>query len=276
MTGSNETVATFAIGDQNSESSQDSAPYSLTLQSGEFAFSSCRGVRYKEVNEDRILIVPKFSLFSIIDGMGGPGDGEKASEIFVEEFSRIYAPTVTEMRNIQEDVSHRIQLECMTAHSGICFVNFWIDEDILNLCHVGDVKMLLVDGKGEIKFETKDHSLVNSWIDAGYISSEEAINHPQRHIITRALTGNEIPEMEVHQMSWAPGDRIVVATDGLWDNFTATEVLSIIQGLSPKEGVSSLMKKSCTKMFHLHSEKWDGVLLPKPDNISILIGDITL
>lgn len=272
--GTNKFDEPFIISNSQSRDNREDYSLSTQLDKSKFAFSSFKGIGYKEINEDRVLGIPQLSLFAVIDGMGGPGDGGKASEIFAEELLEITTASFDEIMDIQEKVAARIQQECITAHSGICYVVFWIEGDILNIGHIGDVKLILLNSNFHIKFESRDHSLVNSWIDAGYISQDEALNHPQRHIITRALTGNEIPEIEIHQVPFNTGDRLVVGTDGLWDNFTIEEIISEIRNLSPDNSVNHLTRKSCLKMDQLHTDQWEGVQLPKPDNISILIGDL--
>ena len=115
--------------------------------------------------------------------------------------------------------------------------------------------------------------MLNAWVDQGYLSAEEAHSHPQRHVITKAVTGNEISAPDSQEISFTPQDRIIVATDGLWDNFHVEEVIEMLQGLSPQTGVSHLLQKATTKMKKKSLGHWEGPLVPKPDNISILIGD---
>ncbi|MBF0279213.1 MAG: serine/threonine-protein phosphatase [SAR324 cluster bacterium] len=274
--GSGPSTRTYVIGHSSDENDSLEDPFLIDLPHGQFAINSKRGIGYKKVNEDRVIVLPQFQFFSVIDGMGGPGDGEKASEILTDELSRMPSPNLAEIMHVEERVAARIQSECHTPESGVCFVMFWVKNSTLNICHVGDVKLALLDKDQKIKLETRDHTMLNAWIDQGYLSPEEALFHPQRHIITKALTGNEIPKPEMQQIALNYGDRLIVATDGLWDNFTIAEIIDMLSGSSPQEDTKMLMEKSLEKMQRPRSDNWEGSLLPKPDNISILIGDLTI
>ncbi len=262
------------IGQPSTERHESPTPFSVKLPNGMFAAASSRGTGYKSVNEDRLVILPQFPLFSVIGGMGGPGDGAKAAEILAEELIAIQPPFLSSFSNIQNRVTDRIQKECITPNSGACYLICWVEKSLLHICYLGDVKLILLDKTQGIKWESRDHSLINSWIDTGYLSPEEALHHPQRHIITKALTGNDTPEPDSHQISFDTGDRMIAATDGLWDNFTIDEILEMTKSSSPQGSTSLLMEKTITKMQQSHTTNWDGILLPKPDNISILIGDL--
>ena len=69
--------------------------------------------------------------------------------------------------------------------------------------------------EGRLELVTKDHSVVQELIDAGYISDESAATHPQRHIITRALGVGPRPEADVVLLPVVPGERFLACSDGL-------------------------------------------------------------
>ncbi|MBF0287724.1 MAG: hypothetical protein HQM14_07880 [SAR324 cluster bacterium] len=264
------------IGQSSTETDESPKVFSVRLSTGMFAAASSRGTKYKNVNEDRLVILPQLPLFAVIDGMGGPGDGAKAADILTEELMTIQHPSLNSLMSIQEQVTSRIKQECMTSNSGVCYLICWMENSLLHIYYLGDVKLTLFDNTQNIKWESRDHSLINSWIDSGYLSPEKALHHPQRHIITKALTGNDTPEPDSHHISFETGDRMIAATDGLSDNFTMDEIAEMTKNHSPQESTNMLMQKTITKMQQSHREPWDGILLPKPDNISILIGDLTV
>ncbi len=262
------------LGNPTTEREPSQPPLKLDFANGILAAASFRGVGYKDMNEDRILIAPAVSMVAVIDGMGGPGGGETASEILAEELSQLHEPTPALLLAAQSQASERMLKECSSPDSGVCFVILWLVQETLHVCYAGDVKLIVVDDQQQIKLETRDHSLLNSWIDSGYLRPEEAINHPQRHIVTQALTGTLIPDCDHHEVQVQVGDRLVVATDGLWDNFTVDEVIDSIQDQDVQTGATSLMQQAATKMRRTSADDWEGVLVPKPDNISIVVFDI--
>ncbi len=267
-------ITPIIIGHASTERSALEESYIMQLSQGLFAFTSFRGVGYKHLNEDRIIILPQIPLFCVIDGLGGPGDGARAAEIFTEELSKLRDPNSESLSEVQKQVSIRIEDECRTPNSGVCFALFWIAETTLKVYHLGDVKFALLNHENQIKWESRDHTLLNAWVDQGFLSAEETTNHPKRHIVTKALTGYETPNPEIQQISFVPGDRVIVASDGLWDNFMIDEITVMLADSNPQAQVRQLMRKAVRKMQQNHSAKWEGLLVPKPDNISILIGSL--
>ncbi|WP_381804556.1 MerR family transcriptional regulator [Streptomyces niveus] len=86
----------------------------------------------------------------------------------------------------------------------------------LALVHVGDTRAYLLRG-GEVSRITHDHTLVQSMIDAGSLTAEEATSHPRRALLLRALDGSEDharPDLRLHDVE--PGDRYLLCSDGLF------------------------------------------------------------
>ena len=262
------------IGQASTERNDRQESYMIQLPQGLFAFTSYRGIGYKNLNEDRIIILPQIPLFCVIDGLGGPGDGAKAAEIFTEELSKLQVPDLENLSMVQKQTSFRINIECRTVDCGVCYALFWITETNLMVCYIGDVKFVLLNHENQIKWESRDHSVINDLVDQGIISKEEALAHPQRHIVTKALIGDEIPDLQIQKIPFVAGDRVIVASDGLWDNFMIDEITGLLADPNPQAQVSLLMQKALKKMKKVHSTKWEGRLEPKADNISILIGSL--
>ena len=260
------------IGQSFTESNAQEGSYLIQLPEGLFAFTSFRGIGYKKWNEDRIVILPQIPLFCVIDGLGGPGDGERAAEIFTQELAEIQNPDLEILSNAQKKTSVRIKSECHASDCGVCYALFWIEETFLKVCYIGDVKFVLLNQEYQIKWESRDHSVINDLTEQGIISKEEALAHSQRHIVTKALTGDETPQLEIQKIPFVSGDRVIIASDGLWDNFMIDEVIGMLDDPHPQVQVNLLMQKSLLKMQQIHTMTWEGRLVPKADNISILIG----
>jgi PPM family protein phosphatase len=84
----------------------------------------------------------------------------------------------------------------------------------LALVHVGDTRAYLLRGGGLFQI-THDHTVVQSLIDQGRLTPEEALSHPERALLLRALDGTQaaVPDLSLHDVR--PGDRYLLCSDGL-------------------------------------------------------------
>ena len=130
----------------------------------------------------------------------------------------------------------------------------------LALVHIGDSRAFLLRD-GAVTQITRDHSFVQSLVDTGRITEEEAEHHPQRSLVTRVLTGapEDEPDLSIRQARL--GDRYLICSDGLSDYVgrdTIAEVL--VGGLSPDETSAKLVDLA--------------LRAGAPDNVTVVIGDI--
>ena len=139
-------------------------------------------------------------LFIVADGMGGHNAGDIASSMAVEgivKYLKKYKGKLTSEKKIKkvlkesvEDVNDRIYLksleeqECLGMGTTITMAYVFKSQTFIG--HVGDSRAYLINNE-EIKQITEDHSLVNELIKNGSITADEAINHPKRNLITRAI-----------------------------------------------------------------------------------------
>jgi PPM family protein phosphatase len=191
--------------------------------------------RARQANEDSYWV--RSPLFVLADGMGGAQAGEVASKTAVDVFSdqgglpdgpgtyeeRLAA--LVEQANVK--VHERALSDEQFAGMGTTLTVAYVGEDDLAIAHVGDSRFyVLRDGK--LSQLTDDHSLVGELVRRGQISAEEAEDHPQRSIITRAL-GIE-GEVVVDHFSWPvrDGDVFLLCSDGLTGMVPDTRVAEII------------------------------------------------
>ena len=90
-----------------------------------------------------------------------------------------------------------------------------VDGTYVYIVHIGDSRVYLL-GKDGLKQITKDHTAIAEMVNAGILDPEEIYNHPQRNILTQALGGNLLSEIEVSKFKVSIGERILVCSDGLW------------------------------------------------------------
>jgi serine/threonine protein phosphatase PrpC len=194
----------------------------------------------------------KGRLAIVADGMGGHEGGQEASRIAVEAIQEVFAETpdgqVQSLLLAGFQIAHERILDYAAGHPelhgmGTTATAIALLENQLYYAHVGDSRLYLVRG-ASISRVTHDHSYVGRLVENGVISSEEAENHPQRHILTAALgAGAELsPEAPKDPIELQKGDVLVLCTDGLWSLLGENEIQSIVAASEPPEACHALIK----------------------------------
>ena len=185
-----------------------------------------------------------YTICVVCDGMGGAAAGQVASSIAAETFLRemeagLSAETTSEqLQNLSAQAvaaaNHAIRAyaeanpECQGM--GTTLVSAAIRGDMAVLCNVGDSRAYRITAE-DITRVTKDHSLVESMVDRGDITAEEARRHPKRNLITRALGPDGDSACDVYITTLADGQFLLLCTDGLVDTVSDQEILfEIIHG----------------------------------------------
>ena len=184
----------------------------------EQAYRSDTG-RQRSANEDSYFARPP--VFAVADGMGGAQAGEVASRLAAESFESVQRGNESPeayLRAIARTANSRIHRLAQTDSSrsgmGTTFTAALVEDDEVGFAHVGDSRAYLFRD-GELKLLTSDHSLVEELRRQGRLTDEQAEDHPQRSIITRALGPER--EVEVDTMTYRarPGDVYLLCSDGL-------------------------------------------------------------
>ncbi len=162
-------------------------------------------------------------MFVLADGMGGAQSGEVASQIVVDAFARgLPAAATAEERlsmvvqRANREIHSRSQNEIENAGMGTTVTAAYLDADAIVLAHVGDSRAYLLRD-GELTRLTEDHSLVEELLRGGKLTEEQALDHPQRSVITRALGIEPIVEIDTWTYPVRPGDVVLLCSDGLTD-----------------------------------------------------------
>jgi len=188
--------------------------------------------RQRRENEDSALA--QAPVFVVADGMGGAQAGEVASQIAVEAFAQGLPDSGTaEQRLVSraQEANRRIfdvsRSERERAGMGTTLTAAYLDDSTLTIAHVGDSRAYLFRG-GSLRRLTQDHSLVDELVRRGKLTEEQAAEHPQRSIITRALG----PEPEVEVDTWTypvrAGDVLMLCSDGLTSMVSEERVEEIL------------------------------------------------
>ncbi|MBA2477624.1 MAG: protein phosphatase 2C domain-containing protein [Sporichthyaceae bacterium] len=177
-------------------------------------------------------------LLVVADGMGGHAAGEVASAAAISALVELDAADVADPRTalaealVEADRRLRILVEDDSARDGMgttLTALFW-DGKAFTLAHVGDSRAyFLRDGQlGQI---THDHTFVQTLVDEGRISADEAETHPQRSLILRTVDGRGRGEPDLDVIEAYDGDRFLVCSDGL-SGFVSVEDMTAATGLA--------------------------------------------
>jgi serine/threonine protein phosphatase PrpC len=173
-------------------------------------------------------------VFVLADGMGGAQSGEVASQIVVDAFSAGLPDDGTPeerlsvvVQRANREIHERSQSEAENAGMGTTVTAAYLDEDAVALAHVGDSRGYLLRD-GELSRLTEDHSLVEELLRDGRLTEEEAFEHPQRSVITRALGIDPIVEIDTWTYPLRPGDVVLLCSDGLSDMLTEPQIERIL------------------------------------------------
>jgi PPM family protein phosphatase len=191
--------------------------------------------RQRRGNEDAFFA--RSPLFAVADGMGGAQAGEVASHMAVEVLEQGLPDGVgsieerlrARVREANARILELAESDDQLAGMGTTLTAAYVGEDDLTVAHVGDSRLYRLRD-GELERLTDDHSLVEELVRQGKLTPEEADEHPQRSIITRAL-GAE-PGVEADSRTWPAraDDVYLICSDGLTSMVPEAQVAQVIQG----------------------------------------------
>jgi PPM family protein phosphatase len=219
------------------------------LRVADLAYRSDTG-RQRRANEDAYYV--RAPVFVVADGMGGAQAGEVASQIAAEAFDRDLPPGSPEKAlrdafalantKIHEHATH----DASRAGMGTTLTAAIVDagQEEVAIGHVGDSRAYRLRGSN-LERLTKDHSLVEELRRKGQLTDEQAEEHPQRSIITRALGPEAEVEPDVHTEQARPGDIYLVCSDGLTTMVSEERISELLRSSSSlDEAVRALVDEA--------------------------------
>ncbi len=203
--------------------------------------------RKRSHNEDCCLADPDLGLFVVVDGMGGHAFGDVAAQVvagkirdfiarstddegtwafpFDEHRSRAANRMKMAVVLANEEVARRIAAENQLRGMGATMSAVLVSNGRAAVSNVGDCRTYLVHD-GVMRQISVDHSWVAEQVRNGVIGAEEARHHPWRNRVTRAVVGREGLEVELSELALAPGDILLICSDGLHGQLTDEEILA--------------------------------------------------
>ncbi len=224
--------------------------------------------KVRDINEDNFYA--DGSVFIVADGMGGHLAGEVASTMAIETFLAGFTSRLAEgdipriieraVRDANTAIKQEASLSIEKEGMGTTFTVAVTQGSNLYLGHVGDSRAyMFLDGRMEQL--TEDHSLVESLVRAGRITREQALHHPQRNIITRALGIDDEVLVDIFEAKMPGRGWLMLCTDGL-NGMVEDERLSgiLAAGGEPEEIAGRLVEAALER---------GGV-----DNITVVLADL--
>lgn len=223
----------------------------------------------KTVNEDAIWA--EAPVFVVADGISGSHHGDIASRIVVDEFAALtnsdhigpeeVAETLQRAHSLVQEAQLRDNHDSATTACGAVGVRmgqsaYWI------IFNIGDSRVYRVTGRQHLMQQVSvDHSHVQELIEAGVITEEEALTHPNKNVITRAVGAEDPFRPDFWLVPMVAGDRLLLCSDGLLRESPLDEVTALVTGYnSPNDAVSALLQLALDSGAR--------------DNVSIIIVDV--
>jgi serine/threonine protein phosphatase PrpC len=209
-------------------------------------------------------------LLIVADGMGGHAAGDVASSIAIGEMVSLDGENpgaddaldllAEALRTANDELREAMERQPELQGMGTTVTALLRTGNKIAVAHIGDSRAYLLRN-GTLTQITHDHSFVQSLIDEGRITEEEAEGHPQRSLVTRVLTGQHADEPDLAMREAHVGDRYLVCSDGL-SGFVARDTIQEILEEAQPPGVTA------DRLVEL------AMRAGAPDNVTCIIGDV--
>jgi PPM family protein phosphatase len=220
----------------------------------------------RDGNEDSLYAGPR--LLAVADGMGGAAAGEVASAVAIAALAPLDedapgADLLAALSHAAYDANDHLReliaLDPSLSGMGTTLTAMLVAGTRIGLLHIGDSRAYLLRD-GELTQITHDHTLVQSFVDEGRITLEQASSHPQRALILRALKGDDELELDLSVRDTKPGDRYLLCSDGLSGVVSDQTLREALQLPDPQTAVDRMVELAL---------RGGG-----PDNITCIVAEV--
>jgi protein phosphatase len=213
----------------------------------------------------------------VADGMGGHKGGEVASRTAIIVFFHLLFDTTDWVLRVDEQAAERILDRAANRYRSLdellderaridpnlkgmgttMTLTYSIGFDLF-LAHAGDSRAYLCRD-GALQQLTRDHTRVQEMVDAGVMTREEAATHRLRNVLTNVLGGGvPLTDVDLHRVKLAPGDAVMLCSDGLYDVVKDDEIASILSTVRSSQA-------ACRALVELALER------NAPDNVTVVV-----
>lgn len=243
-------------------------PFSFQTPNGRAIGGTDAGFGYGEVNEDAVIVDRKTNAVGVVDAMGFYRQGATAADCAVQALEtgftqgRALFPAEEPYSKIQKDMYDRMR-EAGLTEDGVCYLAMRIEGKKLHVAWAGDVQLVIIGKNGKIRdLTTPEH-------------------HPRNHdLVQNPVTGKSPGRTNYKEIEIEAGDRVVIASDGIWDNLTPDKVAELIAGKPIEEAFQLITQESEKEMKKGLAQRAKGIRKKagergtKSDNRSLLIYDV--
>jgi PPM family protein phosphatase len=217
-------------------------------------------------NEDSGYAGPR--LLVVADGMGGHAAGEVASSIVVASMAALddddlggdlLDALAEAVDGAEKALSRMVDNDTALEGMGTTLTALLWSGPRVGLAHVGDSRAYLLRG-GDLLRLTHDHTYVQTLVDAGRLSKEEAEQHPRRSLLIRALDGRTQAQPDLSVREVRSGDRFLVCSDGLTGVVSEETLRTELAGAGPAEAAEKLVALALRS--------------GGPDNVTVIVADV--
>ena len=198
--------------------------------------------RRRPANEDAVKVLDDKNICMLADGVGGNKSGEIASQSALDALEKFIRHNPPEWLKDDDEIFRYFRAavnyvnqfiiklsDAKPQYAGmattLCFT--YIHEGTMYIANVGDSRVYIIHG-GSIQQVTDDHTYVNDLVKMGAITKEEAATHARKNVITRAIGTNANNEPDCFSVPVVKGDRVLLCSDGLYDELDDRTILSRI------------------------------------------------
>lgn len=209
----------------------------------------------------------RFKIYVVADGMGGHNAGEVASKMAIDgviEFIKDNINLCDEKDILREAINFVNKKIFYYSHErddlngmGTTITACLLGVEKIYIANVGDSTTFGIKDN-IIEKITKDHSLVQELVDLGTISAKEAVNHPKKNIITRAVGTNENVQVDIFEMEKNQYDLFLLCSDGLTNEVTNEQIISVMLN-------SESFNEACKNLIEIANKNGGR------DNITVLL-----
>jgi len=225
-------------------------------------------------NEDAAAVFPvngNAAVLVVADGLGGLPAGEQASCLAIRHLAESLRRGVSDEPSFRSAILNGIE----NANRAICDLGVGaattlaiaeIQGCTVRTYHVGDSMILAVGQRGRIKLQTVPHSPVGYAVEAGMLDEAEAMNHDQRHLVSNILGAADMRIEISSTIEMARYDTLLLASDGLFDNFHVDEIVERI-----RKGPLRRVVRTLSEEGRLRMQQPEQGRPCKPDDLTFIV-----
>ena len=249
------------------------SPCVLDVLGGSVAAFTRHSPQKETVNEDSVAVIPTSGdaiVLAVADGLGGLPAGDTASAIAIESLANSVGSA--DANSLREAILNGIELanrEILDLGTGAATTLAIVEirSNILRSYHVGDAGVLVTGQRGRRRMQTVPHSPTGYAQEAGLINEAEALDHKERNLVSNVVGSHDLRIEIGSLLRIAPRDTVIIASDGLLDNFLSDEIIGYVRCGKLHLAANTLAIETLSRMDGSEPENVGG----HPDDISFIL-----